>query len=662
MGPTTLMDRTLVRIERAELLQLERSVTREWLETDGRGGYASSTVLSCPTRRYHALLAGPRPGSAKRHVWLSRFDESVHGSGRSFPLSVARYKGLFAPQGHQSLERFELAPWPKWTFLLGMAKIERELIMARSRRAVVVRWRASGLTGPLKLRVKALLPFREADALTVENIALDPKVQRTAHGVRLRPYEALPSLDLTTSGTASFETDPVWYRGIELGADIARGYDGHEDNWSPGWHEFELAEGASVCIAASIDGPVEDPAALFGREERERSARFESWQGGVRDTLALTADDFLHRDEHGRLGVVAGWPWFLEWGRDTYLSLPGLTLSRGRLDQCREVLQGSLKYLRRGLLPNIFGLGQEDSAYNSVDASLWFARAVRLFEQAGAPVREVAARFLPALEEIANCYHEGTDLGIRADESGLIVAGGGHLNATWMDAETPDGPVTPRDGCAVEIEALWCFLLAYLEYLHRAGGSESAARAFGARKRDAHAAFLERFVLDEEPWLADRWKDGVADRSLRPNMVLAAALEWSPLAIDQRVKIVDCARRHLLVPCGLRTLGPEEKDYKGRYHGSGRQRDEAYHQGTAWPWLLGFFVEAALRAHGPDVQTRAWLRNLLDGLGEHMDKAGLCHLSEVFDGDPPHRPGGTIAQAWSTAEVLRAYKLLADLR
>ena len=658
------IDQPVVTIPREQLLQLERSMTREWLETDGRGGYASSTVLMCATRRYHGLLVASREGSAKRHVYLSRFDEAVHGAGRSLPLSMARYKGLFAPLGHQSIDSFELVPWPRSVWLFGQLRIERELLMARSRRAVVVRWRATGIgnDGPLTLRIKPLLPFREADATTVENIDLNPRVERMEHGVTCQPYAGLPTLALTTSGTAAFEADPVWYRGIEFSTDAARGYEAREDQFSPGWFEYALHDGQWVYAAASIDGPVEHAEELFALEADRRRAKLAASTPSVRDTLALTADDFLYRDGNGRLGVMAGWPWFGEWGRDTYLSLPGLTLARGKIEACGEVLEGSLRYLRRGLLPNIFGLSQQDSAYNSVDASLWFVRAVRQYELAGVHVREIAARFLPALEEIATCYRGGTDLGIRADASGLLVAGNGDLNATWMDAETADGPVTPRDGCAVEIEGLWYFLLAYLEYLCRASGAENAARSWGSLRREAGHAFLERFVLAEPPYLADRWKDGQADRAMRPNMVLAAALEWSPLSREQRADVVACARASLLVPCGLRTLAPHENGYQGVYAGGPKQRDEAYHQGTAWPWLLGFYVEAALRANGHDARSKSELRALLDGFAEHLDKAGLGHISEVYDGDPPHRPGGSIAQAWSTAEILRAYKLLESYR
>ena len=651
------MNRTLLTIDREELLQLERSMTREWLETDGLGGYASSTVLMCPTRRYHGLLVAPLANSVKRHVFLSRFEETLEGGGKSMPISMARYRGLWSPLGHQCIERFELAPFPSSLYLFGNARIQRDVMMVRGQHTVLVRWRVSGQKNAVTLSLKPFLPFREADALTVENDVLDKRIERIARGIVARPYHGLPSIAITASGASEFVDDALWYRGLEYATDLARGYEGHEDQYSPGTFAITLEDGVDVVVAATLGEAIADPRALWDRESKRRIEAAEARPAGVRGVLSVAADAFLYRANDQRLGVVAGYPWFLEWGRDTFLSLPGLLLARDRIDECGEALAGSLPYLRRGLMPNVFGLTPEASAYNSVDASLWFARCVHLYEQAGAPTREILERFLPALREIAKAYRDGTDLGIRCDAAGLIVAGGPHLNATWMDARLPDGPVTPRDGCAVEIQALWYMLLAYLERLENACGNADAARVWGAARTRAGAAFLERFWLEKEARLADVWKDGVADRSVRPNMVIAAALEWSPLSREQRADIVTCARAELVTPRGLRTLRPRDADYTARYSGNTEERDRAYHQGTVWPWLIGFYVEAALRAQ---TVPAAELRGLLDGFADHLRSAGLAHLSEVFDGDPPHRSGGTIAQAWSEAEWLRADRLLRE--
>lgn len=668
------VNRPLIHIDRESCLQLERSMSREWLETDGRGGFASSSILMCPTRRYHGLLVTPPPGSVKRHVFLSRFEETFHGGGKTFSISMARYPGLWSPPGHQGIESFELVPFPSWHYVFGNATIERELLLVRGEAIVLVRYRVNGQQNDVELRLRPLLPCREADALTFENQGLDKRTERPVcpelngdfgGGIRCQPYASLPPVSITVSGNAHFEADPVWYKSLEYTADIARGYDGHEDQWSPGVIHVALEAGADVIVSATIGEAVRDPAALWKKESASRRAALIGSQPGLRGVLSIAADDFVyrapeHRTTGGRIGVIAGYPWFGEWGRDTFISLPGLLLSRGRVAECGQALEGALAYLKRGLMPNIFGANRDDSDYGSADASLWFVRAVRLYERAAGEGSGVARRFVPALTEIAESYMSGTDLGLRADEAGLLHAGRADLNATWMDARTSHGPVTPRDGCAVEINALWCFLLEYLEDIARRTGDASAAREWGQLERRASTAFLERFWLPNERYLADVWKDGLPDKSVRPNMVIAAALEFSPLSRSQRADVVECAESQLVTPFGLRTLEPRDPAYVGRYGGGPEERDRAYHQGTVWPWLIGFYCEAWLRAKGRRRDSVEHLRELLDRFAEKITGQGLNHISEVMDGDPPHRPGGTIAQAWNTGEILRAYALLEE--
>jgi len=648
----------LLSLERESLLQLERSMSREWLLADGRGGYASSTVLMCPARRYHGLLVTPPAGSVKRHVFLARFEEWFHGGGKSVSISLGRYPGTYGPLGHQGLERFELAPLPRWLYRFGHATLEREVLVCREVPAVLVRYRVTGQQHAVEMRLRPLLPFREADQLTFENYDLDKRVERLAQGIVVRPYASLPSIAISTSEPSHFEVDPLWYKNIEYPTDIARGYAGIEDNFTPGVFHVALESGRDVFVAATLGPAIADPAALWQREHAREVARAAAVGPDLRSRLAWGADDFLYRTPQGRLGVVAGYPWFGEWGRDSCISLPGLLLARGRVEECSAALEGQLAFLKDGLVPNIFGTGKADSDYGSADASLWFARAVRLLEQA-APDRDVVARrFLAGLREIARHYARGTGLGLASDKSGLLRSGSPTLNATWMDARTAAGPVTPRDGCAVEINALWYALLAHLEELEgRIGRAELGREWRGLRER-AGQAFLERFWLAREGYLADVWKDGVADTAIRPNMVIAAALELSPLTRGMRTDVVQCARAQLLTPAGLRTLDPRHPDYHGRYGGHTEERDLAYHQGTVWPWLTGFFVEAWLRAHGGGEEPKRFLREVLAGFAAQLDGPGLLHVSEVMGGDAPHRPGGTIAQAWNTAELLRAHQLV----
>ena len=650
----------------------------EWLETDGCGGYAASTPLLCPTRRQHGLLVAPFPGTSRRHVFLSRFDEVLSGPGAERDaLSVARYGQGHAPRGDRALESFELAPHPSATFRLGQARLQREVRMVRGRHAVLVRYLLEASSGPRILELRPFLPFREADALTIENETLDPGAGEIPRGIRCRPYRELPALALTASEACPFQADPVWARDMVFEADRARGYLGSEDQFSPGLLLLHLEPGEDLILAASIDAPVGEPrkawerattggsaarsprrAATGGAAARSPRARTEPSDSlGLR--LDRAANCFLYRAPGGRLGVIAGFPWFLEWGRDTFLSLPGLTLSRGRTEECAEVLQGAVPFLRDGLLPNVFGADPEDSHYGSADAALWFARAALLYRRAGGSEALVRRELLPALESMAEAYLAGTGLGLRVDEAGMLHAGSPELNPTWMDAQTAAGPVTPRHGCPVEIAALWCSLLAQLEELSMKPG---AARHWQARRRAAQRAFRARFWDEERAMLVDVWREDHRDQSVRPNMVLAAALEHAPLTKSQRQAVVRTAERELLTPRGLRTLSPSDPAYRGRYRGGPEERDAAYHQGTVWPWLLGFYVEASLRAFRPTKARLAALQQLVDGLAPELDRAGWGHVSEVFDGDEPHEPGGCFAQAWNTAEWLRARHLLAEGR
>ena len=662
--PTAPAGPALLRIGREELLRLEHALSREWLETDGLGGCATSTLLMCPTRRYHGLLAAVPPGHVDRHLFLSRFEETLHAPGKEFPLSMARYPGLWAPRGHRSMTSFELVPYPRASFHIGLAEPCRELLMVHGQPTVLTRYTLRGERSGLELRLRPLLPCRRSDRLTFENLALNPRIERIPGGIQCRPYPELPAIHITLTvdgdpQAARFDADPLWYRQIEYQQDLHRGYDGHEDQFSPGWFTAPLPIGGEVVVAATIGPPVEDPAALWERESARRRAEIAGLGDGVGERLAATAGHYLYRGHGQRLGVIAGFPWFGEWGRDTFLALPGLTLSRGRVAECGEALGGALPFLSGGLLPNIFGLGVGDSHYGSADAALWFTRAVRLWQLAGGDPARLMEEFRPALRSIAEAYHDGAGLGIRVDSAGLLDVGGPELNATWMDAQTSDGPVTPRHGQPVEIEALWYFLLAYLERLALLAGDPQEARLWTKRKRLAGRSFKRRFWLPER-YLADRWHEGAADPSVRPNMVLAAALEFSPLTRGKRTDVVERAETDLLTPRGLRTLTPEDPRYHGHYAGGCEERDAAYHQGTAWPWLVGFWAEALLRAFGAGRMQLERLAGLVEDYRTALPSHGLGHVSEVYDGDSPHRHGGCIAQAWSAAELLRVDAMVRD--
>ena len=645
----------VLRLDREHLSRLELALSREWLETDGRGGYASSTVLACPTRRFHGLLVAQPDGHKERHVFLSRFEEKVHGHGRHYLLNLTRYRGTFLPDGDLGLEEFALVPWPRWTYRMGLAVIQREVLMPRGERTVLLRYRNVGEREGLGLSLRPLLACREARTLTFENLALDPRVGRSSAGLVVRPYASLPALHFSaasSSGSPRFEADPLWYRGIEYTQDLLRGYEGHEDQFCPGWYDGDFAPGAEWWLAASIEGPIADPRGAFEAAADRRLAQERAWSPGFRGRLESAAEAFLYRNETARLGVIAGYPWFEERGRHTFVALPGLTLARGRSDQAKELLLAALPYLRGGLLPNIYGRDAADSQYGAADAALWFALAAwRTLEKSPDP--DLTAKLRPALRGIEQAYRQGAELGLHVDREGLLHAGHDGLAVTWMDAIVAEGPVTPRHGCPVELNALWVFLL---QFLARLEGQPAAAE----QARRTGEAFVRRFWSDEQGLLADVVDGERADLTVRPNQIIAAALPGSPLSADQRAWIVRRIEAELVTPRGLRTLSPTELAYRGRYVGHQEERDRAAHQGCVWPWLTGFYVEASLRAFPGDRPRIEQLVRLVDGFEETLHSGGLGQVSKLFDGDPPHRPGGAIAQAWSVAELLRAKALLAE--
>ncbi|HIG85924.1 MAG TPA: glycogen debranching protein [Planctomycetes bacterium] len=647
-----------IHLDREACLRIERAQHREWFEVDGLGGFASSTVHLCPTRRYHGLLTGYLPSGGKRHMFLARLEEELIVEGRAFPISTCRYPGTYHPEGWTAIESFELDPHPCWTYRVGLATLRREILVPRGHKAVLIRWTLGGERTGINLRVRPLFAVRGLDELQHENVDLNTRAQRTGSGVDYQAYGGLPTTHLVWSlEKPAYAADPLWYRQVEYTCDIARGYGGHEDQFAPGRFDLSLEPGMSVTLAASFDAPIEDPAQLFEHEvSRRRTAR----TSGLLGLLEEAGEKFMYKDSAGRPGILAGFPWFEEWGRDTFIALPGLTLSRGDLDGCKAVLAGALPFLRGGLLPNIYGPDVASSHYGSADAALWFSRAARLYIKAGGDTHFIRAELQPALVSIAEAYLEGSDLGLRVDSEGLLFAGSEGLNATWMDAQYGGEPVTPRAGAPVELNALWYALLGTLEELHEGTAMRSEACAWRRQADKTSEAFLQRFWLPKEGYLADVWDGECSDSTLRPNQIVAAALDLSPLSMGKRTDVVAAVKSVLLTPKGLRTLDPRDERYIGRYQGDARSRDLAYHQGTVWPWLLGMFTEASLRVLPMNSVHVRSLTETLGGFEAHLSEYGLGSIAEVFDGDPPHRPAGCPAQAWSVAEVLRSLVLLKE--
>jgi len=647
----------------------------EWLEADGLGGFASSTVSGERRRRYHGLLTVALIPPTQRTLLVNGYAAWIESASRrngSPPapeyLSVQRYAPDVLSRSPDHIVGFRLDPWPTWTYRLGDGtEIEHEVLVARDHALAVLRWRVARRPGRqesavgLRLVVRPFLSGRDIHALHHENPSFRFAADVTVERVCWHPYASLPPILSAHNG--SYLHDPVWYRAFQLDEERARGFDAHEDAGSPGLLSWNLSGGDAVWILAAgghpgseligTDAPVAVAEALV-RRERSRRAQLGS-------PLRGAADAYMAKRGDGKT-VIAGYPWFTDWGRDTFISVRGLCLATGRLEDALAVLGQWAGLVSEGMLPNRFVDEGGGSEFNSADASLWYVVAVgeliAAYRAAGKrlPAGDRAALGDAVMKIIAG-YREGTRYGIGADHDGLLRAGVPGVQLTWMDAKVGDWVVTPRIGKPVEVQALWVNAL-------RIGAMLDPSLASLADR--AQTSFAARFWNDERQCLYDVVDaDGISgknDPAFRPNQIFAVGgLPHQLIAGERAAAVVAAVERELLTPLGLRSLGPNEPGYRPRYEGGPVERDGAYHQGTVWPWLIGPFVEAWLRVHGDDAETRVEAkRRFLDPLMAHLDEAGLGHVSEVAGGDPPHRPGGCPFQAWSVGELLRIERLLVE--
>jgi predicted glycogen debranching enzyme len=634
----------------------------EWLEADGLGGFASGTVGGVRTRRYHAILLSATTPPTGRVVLVNGIEAWVRAGGRDHPLSSQRYApDVTHPDGAASIEDFAADPWPQWTYRLpDGAAIRQEIFVPRERAAVTLRWSVSDRRSdaPIELFVRPLMSGRDYHALHHENPEFCFEPAAIVRGLRWQAYDGVPEVRILFDG--AYEHAPCWYRRFQYDEERARGLDFTEDLASPGVIRLEIDRGQEALVFTSgqacgdLLAAGETVTALverIGRAERERRPG---------DRLLRARDAYFVRRGSG-LTIVAGYPWFTDWGRDTFLALRGLAIAGDRLADARAILLEWSGHVDEGMLPNLFPDGSAHPEYNSVDASLWYVIAVAdtldALERAGTPLDAPDRRRLEtAVDAILDGYFRGTRFGIRADADGLLACGEPGVQLTWMDAKVGDWVVTPRIGKPVEVQALWLNALAV--------GARRSRRWMQVFET-GRASFSERFWNDAAGCLYDvvdvGHVRGALDGSIRPNQILAAG--GLPLALvegERTRRIVAAVESRLLTPLGLRSLAPDEPGYSPHYRGGVCERDGAYHQGTVWPWLLGPFVDAWLSAHGDTPVSRAEAtRRFVDPLLAHLDQAGVGHVSEIADAEAPHTPGGCPFQAWSLGELLRIQKRLA---
>jgi predicted glycogen debranching enzyme len=633
---------------------LDAASQREWLETNGLGGYASSTVCGMNTRRYHGLLVAATKPPVGRMVLLSKLEETLTVNGKSYELSVNQYPGTVHPRGYLLLKQFRLDPFPVFRYEVDGVLLEKSIFMPQGENTVVIRYELLAVdrqTTPedaCTLELRPLIAFRDYHATTHQNGALDPALHVEPGSLRMTPYRDLPSLNLAHDADEVRES-AEWYRDFEFERERERGLDFREDLFHPFTLTGNLHARNSLTVIASTEAHDIRSAGNL-RDARHASAT--PGDAPFVSMLTRAADQFLVRRGEWNT-VIAGYHWFSDWGRDTMIALPGLTLATGRPEVARGILRAFAGSVDRGMLPNRFPDSGEAPEYNNVDGTLWFFEAVRAYLQHTGDLDFTRGTLYDVLADIVAWHERGTRYGIRVDRDGLLMAGEPGTQLTWMDAKVGDWVVTPRRGKPVEIQALWYNALRVMEDLARRLARDSGSAHYGELAGRAESSFTELFWNPSAGCLYDVVDGEERDTAIRPNQILAVSLPHSMLAPELAARVVDAVERHLLTPFGLRTLAPSDPQYRGRYEGDQRSRDSAYHQGTVWPWLMGPFLKAYIATHGRSAQSREQASNWLAQLRDYLQDRGVGQLPEIFDGDRPHRPAGCIAQAWTVAELLR---------
>ena len=640
--------------------------SREWLVTNGIGGYASGTVAGSQTRRYHGVLIAALQPPVGRTQLVSTIDEIVHYAGADFSLATHRWaSGAVDPQGFLLLEDFHLeGSTPVWTYALADALVEKRVWMRQGENTTFIQYTLVRGSAALEMELKALVNYRDFHSLTHAG-DWRMQIEPVEHGVKVLALDGARPFYLKSS-TATCQPRHDWYLGCFLGEETARGLDDREDRLFAALFRAKLEAGSSITLVATTEAAASLDIETARAERPNYEVKlFHDWQAKnealVEEAptwlwqLILAADQFIVKrslpEEPDGRSIIAGYHWFGDWGRDTMIALPGLTLATGRTSVARQILLAFSRYVDGGMLPNNFPDVGSQPEYNTVDAALWYIESVRQYFEATQDAVTLQ-RLFPVLAAIVEAHIAGTRYSIHADPAdGLLYAGGPGVQLTWMDAKIGDWVVTPRTGKPVEINALWINALETIAGLARLLAKPGdhceklAAKAKKSFQRFWNPARNCCWDVVDSPGIGN-------DASLRPNQILAVSLPVSPLTSEQQKAVVDVCARHLLTSHGLRSLAPGEAGYAGHYGGSPRDRDAAYHQGTVWGWLLGPFALAHYRIY----RDREAALRFLEPLGRQIYASGLGTLSEIFDGDAPFTPRGCIAQAWTVAEVLRAWK------
>jgi predicted glycogen debranching enzyme len=642
-----------IQFEGHEINNFLQSASREWLETNGIGGYSSGTVSGANSRKYHGLLVAAMHPPVGRMVLLSKLVETVITENASYELDCNQFYGDVHPKGFQYLSGFKKGLFNEFTFQTGNIELVKTVFMPHGENTTIIRYEVKKADGDVTLKLKPFLAYRDYHGIMRANDGINKGFHFDGDTLKLHPYNGTPELLITVPG-AIFAPQPDWYKGYIYAGERDRGMECEEDLFTHGEFYVRLKKGDVLSVVATVEaGKAKDTEKLFSAEKKRREKLISSLkvQDEFASTLALAADQFVVKRGKDQKTIIAGYHWFSDWGRDTMISLPGLCLSTGRFEDAKKILQAFGKYVDQGMIPNRFPDVGEEPEYNTVDATLWYIVAAYQYFKKTNDKAFIVKELFPLFEDVISWHLKGTRYGIKADTDGLLNAGEEGVQLTWMDAKIGDWVVTPREGKAVEINALWFNALMIMQEFAKLAGKEE--KPYKDKATQVQKSFNKEFLNDISGTLYDVVRGLYKDSSVRPNQLFAISLPFELVNKKIAKAILKEVEELLLTPVGLRSLSPKNYHYKAYYAGDGLARDSAYHQGTVWSWLMGPYMSAKIKIDGEAGKEE--VRKLLKGFEKHLTEAGVGSVSEIFDGTEPFFPKGCIAQAWGVAEALRVY-------
>ena len=629
-----------LKFDKRELANLEYSLDREVLATDRRGGYMSTTIVGCNTRKYHGLMVAPIDQSDRTYVLLSSLDETIVQHDQSFNLALHRYEGVYEPRGHKYITDFEYTPTPTITYRVGGVILKKELLWIHNRTQLMIRYTLVDAHSETTLRLRPLLAFRDKHSLSKANMEADGRAYPIPYGVKCRLYEGFPWLHMQLDKEdAEFIAAPDWYYNFEYRKELARGYEGHEDLLTTGYFEFKIKKGESVIFSAATDmmASPETISAVYEASLARRTHKID-----FLSCLEHSARQFVIRRPGDRTEVIAGYPWFGPFMEDTFMALPGLTLSQGHKEDCIAVLDTAVRDFEAS------GLLEGRSLPPAADAPLWFFFTLQELE-AHIGQKELWAKYGEAMKGVVAAYRRGFGDEVKMHDNGLIWASA-ERPLTWMGTMIDGQPLTPRRGYSVELQALWYNAVEYTLAVAKKQGDKEFVKEWKELPKRIKESFIAKFWLEEEGYLADYVNYDEVNKFIRCNMVVAAGLDYTMLDEEKCVRVLQTVREHLLTPRGLRTLSPRNLLYKSNYNEDQRSQDLASRNGSAWVWPLSFYVKAGFAIAGERFVSEA--KGLLDAFDDELQTKCVGSISERFEGDPPHNPRGSVSHATSVAGLL----------